>query len=242
MGFFRNLISALTGGSKPDPVVTPKAVQPIGKDHSHQVNDWIEERRKSTPKKKRPKPAARHPIDTIAFVYEDRDGNQTERTVDVYGSDDEYFEGFCHSRFGTRTFKVRRIVGQVTSVDTGEVMKPNVWIRKIYSAPSNSHVIDGNERLAQFNPHMGSHAEPEIVKARSTGGAKQILFTGFDREHREILEEMAMDMGFKVVKNVTKNLAYLCTGYNAGPSKISSAIDVGAEVIDEAEFILLESD
>lgn len=236
MGFFRNLISVLTGGSKPDPVVSPKAELPIGKDHSHRVNDWIEDQRKSTPKKKRQKPAARHPIDTIAFVYEDRDGNETERTVDVFSSDDEYFEGFCHSRLGTRTFKVRRIVGQVTSIDTGEVMKPNVWIRKIYSAPSNTHVIDGNERLAKINPAMSSGCGSDSIEAGSNGRRNQILFAGFDKDRRADLEETAEAIGFQVVKSVTKKLGFLCIGPDATADKIGQAFEVGAEIIEEDDL------
>ena len=37
-------------------------------------------------------------------------------------------------------------------------------------------------------------------------------------------------------KTVTKNLNFLIMGDNAGPTKINSAIDVGATLLDENEF------
>ncbi len=197
MGILSKLISLFSGSRSEPRASAPISQAPsrIGESHSHRVNEWVENQKKVTPKKKRTKPASRTPIDSVAFSYQDRDGNYTDRTVDVFSSDDEYFEGFCHSRLGTRTFKVRRVSGLVISVETGEAMKPQAWLRKIYNVPSNSHVISGNERLAKFNANKKPNSSHADIDARSNGERRQILFSGFDKDHRADLEETAEALG-----------------------------------------------
>lgn len=51
----------------------------------------------------------------------------------------------------------------------------------------------------------------------------QICFTGFDQTVRDALEVRARESHLEVVKSVTKKLRYLCTGPNAGPSKLEKA-------------------
>lgn len=51
----------------------------------------------------------------------------------------------------------------------------------------------------------------------------QICFTGFEQTIRALLEIKAQEAQLEVVRSVTKNLRYLCTGPNAGPSKLMKA-------------------
>tara|TARA_R110002033_G_scaffold54_1_gene848 strand:- start:999 stop:1691 length:693 start_codon:yes stop_codon:yes gene_type:complete len=67
----------------------------------------------------------------------------------------------------------------------------------------------------------------------------EICFTGFAKQDRAQLEELATDSGFIVRKDVTKNLHMLCTGKNAGPKKVNKAHTDGAAIFDEAAFIAL---
>ncbi len=67
----------------------------------------------------------------------------------------------------------------------------------------------------------------------------EILFTGFHREDRSILEAMAEKNGFYVCTKVTNYLEYLVCGYNAGPSKIQKARMNGATLLDESEFKIM---
>lgn len=62
------------------------------------------------------------------------------------------------------------------------------------------------------------------------------MFYRFSKVDREYLETLAEIHDFKVRKTVTKNLNFLIMGDNAGPTKINSAIDVGAILLDENEF------
>jgi NAD-dependent DNA ligase len=65
----------------------------------------------------------------------------------------------------------------------------------------------------------------------------EICFTGFDLSRKADLQKIAEDCGFKCVTEVTKNLKFLCTGENAGPSKIKDAIRQGVQIMSEQDFI-----
>ena len=69
------------------------------------------------------------PYSTIRFRYSDREGNETERTVDVVtGKRGETFRAFCHLRKEERTFFFKRITGfEVIDVDSGETLTPMEW-------------------------------------------------------------------------------------------------------------------
>lgn len=67
----------------------------------------------------------------------------------------------------------------------------------------------------------------------------QILFTGFKSEDRISLEALAAANGLRVVKTPTKNLAFLCAGYNAGWTKIEAAVGKGAFILSEAQLLAM---
>lgn len=85
---------------------------------------------------------SRKPIETIQFSYEDRKGDFSTRVVDVFASTYSYFIGYCYHRKASRTFKVERIKGLVTVIQTGELMNPHQWASAIYSHPKNNHDVD----------------------------------------------------------------------------------------------------
>lgn len=68
----------------------------------------------------------------------------------------------------------------------------------------------------------------------------EILFTGFKSERRRELEAMVSDtQGLKLVKTPTECLRFICCGYNAGPSKVRTAIERSALVLTEDDFLRL---
>ncbi|MGI4993368.1 BRCT domain-containing protein [Halobacteriovorax sp. GFR7] len=74
-------------------------------------------------------------------------------------------------------------------------------------------------------------------KPRSTTETKtEILFTGFSAAKRADLEKVATNNSFKVRKSVTKNLAILCCGPNAGPKKLEESKEKGVEILTEDDF------
>jgi predicted DNA-binding transcriptional regulator YafY len=66
----------------------------------------------------------------IAFTYEDSDGDITCRTVTVHSVTGTYIKGECHDRAAERTFRVDRILGDITDCDTGEILSARKWARQ----------------------------------------------------------------------------------------------------------------
>ncbi|OOF64778.1 BRCT domain-containing protein [Rodentibacter pneumotropicus] len=148
----------------------------------------------------------------ISFTYEDAQGNITNREIRVDEVNDTYIEGYCYNAMDTRTFRLDRIIGLIEQDD--EFYLPDDWLEKqgIVRKQTSSY---------------STKYKPKNL---------EICFTGFSRHTREELEELAEIADFTVRKSITQNLNFLVTGDNAGPSKISKAIDVGATLLDEDEF------
>ncbi|WP_167144917.1 BRCT domain-containing protein [Pseudomonas sp. OTU750018] len=77
---------------------------------------------------------------------------------------------------------------------------------------------------------------PQPLPKAALDQRPQILFTGFKSTDRKSLEAKAVENGLRVMKTPTKLLSILCIGYNAGPSKIESARESGAFIMNEFEF------
>lgn len=70
----------------------------------------------------------------------------------------------------------------------------------------------------------------------------QVCFTGFSAESKSKLTELAQAANLEVVGSVTKNLAFLCAGENAGPAKLGKAREQGNHILSKEQFIhLLET-
>lgn len=96
------------------------------------------------------------------------------------------------------------------------------------------------DRVVEFLD--GEHLLDSGTTSKATPGPSkdrplEILFTGFDTESREELEEEAELEGLKVRKSLTKNLDLLCAGPKAGPRKLAEAREQGATVLSEEEFL-----
>ncbi|MBH3356075.1 hypothetical protein I5Q19_20130 [Pseudomonas stutzeri] len=62
-------------------------------------------------------------LGTVAFIYEDADGDITHRTVTIHSVDSTYLKGECHDRVAERTFRLDRIIGDVVNLETGEILR-----------------------------------------------------------------------------------------------------------------------
>lgn len=152
--------------------------------------------------------------DVIEFTYTNADGITKHRKVRVVHVDDVYIEGYCHTANDTRTFRLDRIDGLIKQ--EGEYYPVEEWLERqgIYTV--------------KYRPKL------QIKKSKSN--PLEICFTGFSKADKEHLEILAKVHDFKVRKTVTHNLNFLVTGYNAGPSKIDSAMNVGAILLNESQF------
>lgn len=82
-------------------------------------------------------------------------------------------------------------------------------------------------------------AAPEPAPKAPVDQRPQILFTGFRQPDRTRLELLADEKGLRVVKTATEQLAILCGGYNAGPTKLDSARERGAFIVSEEQLLRL---
>ena len=85
---------------------------------------------------KRPEPFATRAIRTgwsigeVAFTYEDSTGEVSYRTVTAHSVSATYLKGECHDRQAERTFRIDRIIGDLTDCETGEILSPKKWARR----------------------------------------------------------------------------------------------------------------
>lgn len=76
---------------------------------------------------------------TVRFRYVDGGGRESVRTVDVdEHKGDEYIKGTCHKWNEERTFKVGRIQGNITDVDSGASMTLAAFAARLRGEPWKS--------------------------------------------------------------------------------------------------------
>ncbi|QCT18509.1 hypothetical protein FEM41_02060 [Jejubacter calystegiae] len=63
-----------------------------------------------------------------------------------------------------------------------------------------------------------------------------IHFTGFKKDTKLELEDLAVKSGMVIRKSVTKSLKLLCYGYNASQKKMDTARGMGIIILNEALF------
>lgn len=66
-------------------------------------------------------------VGQVEFLYEDAEGDITFRTVTVHSVTRSYLKGECHYRRAERTFRIDRIIGDLTNCETGEILSPKQW-------------------------------------------------------------------------------------------------------------------
>ena len=64
----------------------------------------------------------------------------------------------------------------------------------------------------------------------------QVCFTGFSTPEKNELMDLAREHKLAVAMSVTKDLAFLCTGENAGPTKLAKATRQGVTLLTRAQF------
>lgn len=165
-------------------------------------------------------------LDTVRFAYIDATGEHSDRRVVVRQLDGLCFQGLCLSRRATRTFRLDRVQGDITSEISGEVQEPWAWARGLAKPKS---------KPATSTPAPQSTPAPDPA-AEQVG---EVLFTGFARAERDALEQLADAHRWRVRKSITKNLTVLVAGPRAGEAKLAQARAAGVQVMDKGAFELL---
>lgn len=94
------------------------------------------------------------------------------------------------------------------------------------------------DQIKEFSDSQGwewiyANAKPRKEKLT------QICFTGFSATEKVELTALAQAAKLEVVSSVTKGLAFLCAGENAGPAKLQKANDQGNHVMSKEQFFHL---
>ncbi len=174
---------------------------------------------------------------TIRFRYQAADGNTTVRTVEVdEHKGDQYIKGFCQKAAADRTFKLDRIQGNITDVDSGVVMTPASFAARLRGEPWQNTAISAPAVTKTSAAFRGIPAHKEGYFNY------EICFTGFSNAERSALEAKALLNQMKVRTTVTKNLNFLCAGDNAGWSKVEKAKEQGVTILTEQQFHELVDD
>lgn len=105
-----------------------------------------------------------------------------------------------------------------------------------FSDSDNSVLI---ARLARHGIQLSS-ADPDRTSGDGILKGMTVVITGvFNRHSREEYKEMIMRHGGRNSSSVSSGTDFLLAGSNPGPSKMSSASDLGIKVIDEESFLSL---
>ncbi len=166
----------------------------------------------------------------IRFIYRDADGNISYRDIANVSKTEEYVQGYCTQTNGFRTFRKNRVleyIDEETDVDD----RLNYHIASQPLPEKQSPKRSKERSLRNSSPRLSN-----------TFNAPEICFTGFKKEDKVRLAELAELSGMFVCASVTSQLVYLCCGYNAGPKKIEKSRYQGSIILSESQFLeLLET-
>ncbi|PTU02642.1 hypothetical protein DBR45_11195 [Pseudomonas sp. HMWF031] len=160
----------------------------------------------------------------ITFIYRDAKGEISNRELTQWKENSLYLQGRSASDIFPKTYRKDRIVAFITGEDL---------LLKDAAPPAPKTV--SRPKPSEFAIAAAASNQPQ----NPTGGAHQILFTGFVASQRADLERQAEEHGMKVMKTPGKTLTFLCYGDNAGPTKVIKAQEAGAFIIDSEQFLHL---
>jgi NAD-dependent DNA ligase len=165
-------------------------------------------------------------MSTIKFSYRDAKGDMSYRELVQWSENSLYIQGRSASDTFPKTFRKDRIIEVLLGAELllNEAAPP---APKLQKKPKPS-VLAASEAAAQTP-----------CPKTSPGSVNQILFTGFAAAYRAELEQKALDHGLKVMSTPGKKLTFLCYGDNAGPTKVSKALEAGAFIINSEQFLNL---
>ena len=180
----------------------------------------------------------------ITFTNKDSEGEVTDRIVKVFGFEVTeqgawYANGFCHSAWARRTFRMDRIIGTITEMETGEILSVPDWLERFIGVHPDDADLETLEKQSRYVKKRTVHESNETWRqnfSRPVQPGKGVLFTGFKAAERAELEAMVPQVGWHVRKSVSPTVDIVVAGYNAGPKKVQEAIDLGISIVSEKVF------
>ncbi|VVM56800.1 hypothetical protein PS619_01086 [Pseudomonas fluorescens] len=165
-------------------------------------------------------------MSTLKFSYRDAKGDLSQRELIQWSENSAYIQGRSVSDTFPKTYRKDRIIEVLLGAELllNEAAPPSPRLQHDRKPPA----LVASEAASQ-TPH------PKM----SPGRINQILFTGFAAAQRAELEQKAVEYGLKVMSTAGKTLTFLCYGENAGPTKVSKALEAGAFIINSEQFLNL---
>ena len=159
------------------------------------------------------------------FKYQGSKGDARERRVRLQGraqnGHTKYLVGTCLEANAERTFRLDRIISNMTDDDTGELLTPE----DIYAACKTTCNV-------QLEPESFSHPAQRPQKEWVTA----VYLAGFRGSKYGELESLAIDAGWHVRANISPSVDYLVANGHAGKKQLAQAAAMGVTVIDEEAF------
>ncbi|WP_460926261.1 BRCT domain-containing protein [Pseudomonas sp. MC6] len=165
-------------------------------------------------------------MSTLKFSYRDAKGDLSQRELIQWSENSVYIQGRSASDTFPKTYRKDRII---------EVLLGAELLLKEAAPPSPRLQHDRKPPALVASEAASQTPDPKM----SPGRINQILFTGFAAAQRAELEQKALEYGLKVMSTAGKTLTFLCYGENAGPTKVSKALEAGAFIINSEQFLNL---
>lgn len=122
------------------------------------------------------------------------------------------------------------------------------WCEKV-TAPKTlrvDHVIEFHDTLTEANIYYEKAVEffeaegyeYEVTKPTrlSSPDTMDVCFTGFNKQDKANLSDLAAANGMEIRQSVTKHLDILCYGFNAGPKKLEKALAQGVLILNSEQL------
>lgn len=174
------------------------------------------------------KPQGPDAKNTFAFIYRKTDGSESRRTVRVerhgFDGSSKYVEGYCSNAGALRSFRLDRVQGRVTDMETGELILAGEMYRRL-GAPSKS---------LEVNSFSAAARAP--TPTRRPGWQTAVYFAGFGANQYAELAELAETADMDVRTSISRTVDYVVKGNLAGRQQLAQAEAHGIGVIDEDAF------
>ncbi|MBU3068268.1 hypothetical protein KOI40_00370 [Aestuariicella sp. G3-2] len=150
----------------------------------------------------------------MQFIYRNAKNEISIQNIENVSISDDHYQGISVSENKLKTYRKDRVLEMLSGNENPEE-------RRQYHL-ENSDINE--EATSRF---LNRLSKPEIC------------FTGFKKDEKVKLTNLAEERGMFIRVNVTKNLDFLCCGYNAGPAKIENARKQGVVALTEHQFLEL---
>lgn len=146
---------------------------------------------------------------TLYFIYVNARNEVKPHMIANVSENEDYFQGYSllpDDEGELKTFRKDRVVKYTKSLDEA--------VEYIEDGLETGNFYVKQPKIETFDVH----------------------FTGFKKDNKSILEELASEAGMVVRKSVTMHLKLLCYGYNASQMKMDKAREMGIIILNEQQF------